>query len=250
MAGHSQFKNIMFRKGAQDKKRARLFARLSREIQIAAQQGADPQHNSSLRVAINQARHENMPRDNIERAVKRGSGMVEGKKLEAITYEGYGPAGVALIIETLTNNRNRTSAQVRACLSKHNATLSEQNTVLYQFERCGEIVFHDQNPLNSDSLLELAIDAGAQDITWDKNTLTFEVEIGVLHKVAEYLAKHLSQPDRCELIWKQKISIPVQGNDVSILLKLINNLEDLEDVQTIFSNLEIADNTLEKLLDS
>jgi YebC/PmpR family DNA-binding regulatory protein len=249
MAGHSQFKNIMHRKGRQDAVRAKIFTKLIREITTAARLGAaDPAANPRLRAAMIAARENNMTRDTIDRAIKRGAGTDADANYEEIRYEGYGPAGVALIVEALTNNRNRTAAEVRSIFGKHGGNLGESNSVSFMFERLGEFRF----PLkvgSADEVLEKAIEAGADDVA------TGEGEEGAheivcppedFNAVREALEKSLGQPASAKLVWRPKITAPVEGDTVQTVMDLIAALEDDDDVQNVYANFEVSDEALAK----
>ena len=249
MAGHSQFKNIMHRKGRQDAVRAKIFTKLIREITTAARLGAaDPAANPRLRAAVIAARENNMTRDTIDRAIKRGVGTDADANYEEIRYEGYGPAGVALIVEALTDNRNRTAAEVRSIFGKHGGNLGESNSVSFMFERLGEFRF----PLkvgSADEVLEKAIEAGADDVA------TGEGEEGVheivcapenFNAVREALEKSLGQPASAKFVWRPKITAPVEGDTVQTVMDLIAALEDDDDVQNVYANFEVSDEALAK----
>ena len=247
MAGHSQFKNIMHRKGKQDAQRARLFARFSREITVAAKTGTpDPDLNPRLRLAIQNARAENMPRDNIERALKKALGA-DTANYEAVRYEGYGPGGVAIMIETLTDNRNRTGGEVRATLTKHGGNLGATGAVSHGFSHAGEIVFK-ADVGSADVVLEAAIEAGADDVTSDDtlgHTITTSFES--LSTVAQTLQTRLGMPQSVKVIWTPNLMTTVEGDTAEINLKLMEMLEDLDDVQAVFSNMVIDAATLAEL---
>ncbi len=247
MAGHSQFKNIMYRKGAQDKKRAKVFSRLGREIAIAAKLGGpDPSANPRLRTAVAAARKENMPKDNIERAIKKGGGGDDGATFEEVRYEGYGPGGVAMIVETLTDNRNRTTSEVRAAFSKFGGSLGETNSVAFMFERLGEIVF-PAAAADADSVFEAAIEAGASDIESDANAHTVYSAPDDLHTVAEALGEKFGDPERAKLAWRPTNTVQVAAQPAETLLKLLDTLDDSDDVQTVHANFEIDDAEIERL---
>ncbi len=246
MAGHSQFKNIMFRKGAQDKKRARIFSRLGREITVAAKSGLpDPDSNPRLRTAIAAARAENMPKDNIERAIQKSQGA-DATTLEEIRYEGFGPGGVSVIVEAMTDNRNRTVGEVRSAFQKNGGTMGESGTVAYQFERLGSIQF----PLkvaDADTMLEAAIEAGADDCVTGAEGHTLLCAIASLHEVAAVLEKRFGPPTSATIIWKPRITVPVGADDAAALLKMLGALDDNDDVQNVYANYEIDDAVMETL---
>jgi YebC/PmpR family DNA-binding regulatory protein len=249
MAGHSQFKNIMHRKGRQDAQKAKIFTKLIREITTAARLGAaDPNANPRLRAAVIAARENNMTRDTIDRAIKRGSGNDADANYDEIRYEGYGPGGVAVIVEALTNNRNRTAGEVRSSFSKHGGNLGETNSVSFMFDRMGEFRF----PLkvgSADDVLEKAIDAGADDV------VTGEGEEGAheiycaqesFTAVREALEKSLGQPSSAKLMWRPKTTTLVDGETAQTLIDLIAALDDNDDVQNVYANFELSDAALAK----
>ena len=254
MAGHSKFKNIQFRKGAQDKKRSKLFSKLSRDITLAAKTGlADPTANARLRLAMANARAESMPRDNIERAIKKAAGG-EADLMEEIRYEGFGPGGVGLIIETLTDNRNRSAANVRAIFSKRGGALGESNSVAFMFDRLGEIVY----PLavgSPDDVMEAAIEAGAEDVESDAPSTdpddapvhTVYSSFEDLNAVAEALEAKLGPAKSTNIIWRPKTLTPIEGDAAATLVKLLDALDDDEDVQNVFGNYDISDEEMAKL---
>jgi YebC/PmpR family DNA-binding regulatory protein len=254
MAGHSQFKNIMHRKGRQDAQRAKIFTKLIREITTSARLGAaDPNANPRLRAAVIAAREANMTRDTIDRAIKRGSGSDADANYEEVRYEGYGPAGVALIVEALTNNRNRTAGEVRSIFAKHGGNLGESNSVSFMFDRLGEFRF----PLSvgsADDVLEKAIEAGADDVVSGASGSEGGEE-GVheiycaqesFNAVREALEKSLGQPSVAKLTWRPKTATPVEGEAVQTVLDLIAALEDNDDVQNVYANFEVSDDALAK----
>ncbi len=246
MAGHSQFKNIMFRKGKQDKLRSKIFSKLAREITVAAKAGLpDPDSNSRLRLAIQNARAENLPKDNIERAIKKASGA-DSDSYENIRYEGYGPGGVAVIIEALTDNRARTAPVVRALFAKYGGNLGESGSVSFMFSRVGEIVY----PLakaTPDQMLEAAIDAGADDATVeDHHTVTCAFES--IGEVSSALAKKFGDAESVKIIWKPTVMAPLDDFDrAETLMKLVDGLDEDDDVQHVFTNVEFSDNVAAKL---
>ena len=247
MAGHSQFKNIMNRKGAQDKKRAKMFAKITREIMAACRAGLpDPASNSRLRAATLTARQANMPRDNIERAIKRATGGGESAPYEQIRYEGYGPGGVAMIIEVLTDNRNRAASDVRTALSKHEGTLGESGSVAFQFNRVGQIVYPAAVG-DADRMLEAAIDAGADDCVSDTRNHALTCAPDAFHQVRDALEKAFGEAESAALTWKPLTTVPLDEEKAATLFKLIEALEDNDDVQNVFANFDVADAVIEKL---
>jgi YebC/PmpR family DNA-binding regulatory protein len=249
MAGHSQFKNIMHRKGRQDAQRAKIFTKVIREITTAARLGAaDPASNPRLRAAVIAAREANMTRDTIDRAIKRGSGNDAEANYEEVRYEGYGPGGVAVIVEALTNNRNRTAGEVRSIFSKHGGNLGESNSVSFMFDRMGEFRF----PLSvgdADQVLEKAIDAGAEDVVSgegeDAVHEIYSAQDG-FNAVREALEKSIGQPSSAKLMWRPKTTTPVEGETAKKLLDLISALDDNDDVQNVYANFELSDDALAK----
>ena len=252
MAGHSKFKNIMFRKGAQDKKRASLFSKLGREITVAAKIGGpDAEMNARLRTAVVAARAGNMPKDNIERAIKKGAGQGEGEEFEEMRYEGYGPGGVAIIVETLTDNRNRTASEIRAAFSKHGGNLAETGSVSFMFDHVGEIRYAigDQGEgCDPDTVFEAALEAGADDVVSSDDGHEVFCAPELLHTVSAELEAALGPLHSVKLIWKPQNNIPVGEAAAATLLKLLDALDDSEDVQTVSTNFEIADDVLERLI--
>ncbi len=248
MAGHSQFKNIMYRKGAQDKKRAGLFAKLGRELTVAAKLGgADPDANPRLRAAISAAKSANMPKDNVERAVKKGAGGGEGEDYEDIRYEGYAPGGVAVIVEALTDNRNRTASEVRSAFSKHGGNLAETGAVSFMFDRVGEVVY-PAAAANTDSMFEAALEAGASDVVSDASGHTITCEPDDLHAVAGELERKFGEPESAKLAWRPQNTVPVEDEGAAgTLLKLLDVLDDNDDVQAVSANFEIDDDVMSRL---
>jgi YebC/PmpR family DNA-binding regulatory protein len=246
MAGHSQFKNIMHRKGRQDARRARTFTRLVREVQVAARAGLpDPAANPRLRSALQAARAANVPKDNIERAIRRGSGG-EGENYEEVRYEGYGPGGVALIVETLTDNRNRTAADVRAAFSKLGGALGETNSVSFQFDRVGEIHFPPE-AADAELMLEAAIEAGAEDCRSSEGGHDLVCAPDDLASVRDALEQRLGPPEVARLGWRPQVMVPVSPDHAETLFKLLELLDDLDDVQSVTANFEVDDEVLERL---
>jgi YebC/PmpR family DNA-binding regulatory protein len=246
MAGHSKFKNIMHRKGAQDKKRSNLFSKLSREITVAAKMGLpDPDMNPRLRLAVNAAKAQSMPKDNIQRAIDKAS-MAGGEDYSEIRYEGYGPGGVALIVEALTDNRNRTATNVRTAFSKNGGNLGSEGSVSHGFERCGMIEY-SANAGDEEAMLEAAIEAGADDVESSEDGHTVWTAADALHGVAGELEKALGAADNVKLAWKPTLTVAVDQGTASTLLKLIDALDDDDDVQTVWGNYDIPDDVMEKL---
>jgi YebC/PmpR family DNA-binding regulatory protein len=246
MAGHSQFKNIMFRKGRQDKERSKLFSKLAREITVAAKQGLpDPVHNPRLRAAILAAREENMPKDNIERAVKKASGG-DAENIEEVRYEGYGPGGTAFIIEALTDNRNRTAADIRSAFSKFGGALGETNSVAFLFSHVGSIVY-PKDKGSDDAMLEAAIEAGADECVSNDDGHEFLCRIEDYGSVRDALEAKFGRPQSASIIWRAQNNVAVNDEAGETLVKLIDTLDDHDDVQHIYGNYELSDALMEKL---
>ena len=246
MAGHSQFKNIMHRKVKQDAARSKLFAKLAREITVAAKTGLpDPEMNARLRLAVQNARAENMPKDNVERAIKKAAGGGD-ESYDEIRYEGYGPGGVAIIIEALTDNRNRTGGAVRAVFTKYNGNLGATGAVSHMFSRVGEIVY-PATVGDADAVLEAAIEAGADDVASDENGHTIVCAFENMSAVASALEGALGAPQSVKATWKPVTTTPLDEDNAGQVLKLISALEDDDDVQAVFPNFEIDDASMASL---
>ena len=247
MAGHSQFKNIMYRKGAQDKKRAKVFGKLGRELQVAAKEGgADPNSNPRLRAAMAAARAANMPKDNVERAIKKGSGGGDMGNYEEIRYEGFGPGGVALIVEVLTDNRNRTASEIRTAFSKNGGNLAETGAVSFMFDRVGEIRYPAE-AATDEAMFEAALEAGADDVASSSDGHEIVCAADALHAVAGALTERFGDPVSAKLVWRPQSSVPVDEGAAQTLFNLFNALDDNDDVQAVSANYEIAEETLERL---
>ena len=246
MAGHSQFKNIMHRKGAQDKKRAKIFTRLIRELTVAAKAGADPDSNPRLRTAIAAARAANMPKDNIDRVLKKAAGGGEETNYEEIRYEGYGPGGVAIIVDALTDNRNRTASEVRAAFSKYGGNLGETNSVGFMFDRIG-LISYPKDLGSSEAAFEAAVEAGASDVETPQAGYEFICSTAEFNNVREYLEADYGPPESAGLSWKPQSTVELSADQASTLLKLLDVLDDNDDVQSTAANFEISDDVLEKL---
>ncbi|MEI8394164.1 MAG: YebC/PmpR family DNA-binding transcriptional regulator [Rhodospirillaceae bacterium] len=247
MAGHSQFKNIMHRKGAQDIKRGKIFNKLAREITVSAKSGLpDPSSNSRLRAAIQAARQQNMPRDRIERAIKSGSPGGDTTAYEEVRYEGYGPGGVALIIEALTDNRNRTAAEVRSALTKHGGSLGETNSVSFMFNRVGQI-FYPAGAADGDAMFEAALEAGADNVDSDESGHSVTTSIEGFSTVRDALEAKFGPAESARLGWVALTTVAPDEDTATTLLKLIDTLEDNDDVQTVEGNFDISDALMEKL---
>ena len=246
MAGHSKFKNIMHRKGAQDKKRSAMFSKLSREITVAAKMGLpDPDMNPRLRAAVLAAKAQSMPKDNIQRAIDKASAG-DTESYEEIRYEGYGPSGVALIVEALTDNRNRTATNVRTIFSKNGGNLGASGSVSHGFERMG-LIEYGAGAGDADRVLEAAIEAGADDVESDEDGHQIWTAADALHEVARGLESALGEAEAVKLAWRPQLKSEVTGDDVATLMKLIDALDEDDDVQAVWGNYEIPDAELEKL---
>ncbi len=246
MAGHSKFKNIMHRKGAQDKKRAAMFSKLSREITVAAKMGMpDPDMNPRLRAAVNAAKAQSMPKDNIQRAIDKAS-KGDGENYEEVRYEGYGPGGVALIVEALTDNRNRTATNVRTAFAKNGGNLGASGAVSHGFERLG-LIEYPGSAGDADKVFEAALEAGADDVESDAESHAIWVAVENLHPVARELEKVLGEAEGVKLAWKPGLKTEVDVETARTLLKLIDVLDDDDDVQTVWGNYEIPDAVMEQL---
>ncbi len=246
MAGHSKFKNIMHRKGAQDKKRSALFSKLSREITVAAKMGLpDPNANARLRAAIIAARAGGMPKDNIERSINKASGG-DAANYEEVRYEGFGPGGVSLIIETLTDNRNRTATNVRTIVSKNGGNLGASGSVSHGFARLG-LISYPAKVGDPEKVFEAALEAGADDVESSDEGHEIWTSIENLHEVAKALEATLGEAEGTKLAWRPQTMVAVGEEDAGQLLKLIDALEDDDDVQTVWGNYDVPDEVAAKL---
>ncbi len=246
MAGHSQFKNIMHRKGRQDAMRSKLFGKLSREITVAAKMGQpDPAFNPRLRAAILAARAENMTKDTIERAIKKASAG-DAENYEEIRYEGYGPGGVAVIVEALSDNRNRTASEVRSYFTKSGGNLAETGAVSFMFDRVGTIEFA-ADKASADDMLEAAIEAGAEDVVSSESGHEITTAADALAEVAKALEAKFGEPKKTALTWKPQTSVAVDDETGEKLLRLMDNLDENDDVQNVYSNFELSAALMEKM---
>jgi YebC/PmpR family DNA-binding regulatory protein len=246
MAGHSQYANIMHRKGKQDAKRSKLFSKLSKEITVAAKMGApDPAFNPRLRLAIQAAKAQSMPKDNIERAVKKATGG-DGAGFEDVRYEGFGPGGVGVIVEVLTDNRNRAASEVRSAFTKNGGNLGETGSVSFMFDRVGAIEF-PASVAGEDQMLEAAIEAGADDVASSADGHAIYTGADALSGVAGALEKKFGEANSTKLIWKPQNLIPVSGDAASTVIRMMEQLEDCDDVQNVYANFDIAAEELERL---
>ncbi|KAA2214906.1 YebC/PmpR family DNA-binding transcriptional regulator [Teichococcus oryzae] len=249
MAGHSQFKNIMHRKGAQDAKRARIFAKLIREITVSARQGLpDPAANPRLRSAVQAARVANMTKDTIDRAIKKASGAAGGEDYVEVRYEGYGPAGVAVIVETLTDNRNRTASDIRSAFSKYGGALGETNSVAFQFERLGVVRF-PASVGSADDVLEAAIEAGAADVESTGEGHEIRTAVEDLFSVRDALEERFGPAESAKLEWRPNVTVELDEEKARTVLKLIDVLDEHDDVQTVTANFDVSDDVAAALAD-
>ena len=246
MAGHSQFKNIMHRKGRQDKARSKLFGKLAREITVSAKLGLpDPAFNPRLRAAILAARAENMPKDNIDRAIKKSQGA-DTENYDEIRYEGYGPGGVAIIVEALTDNRNRTAGEVRAIFSKNGGNLAETGAVSFMFSHVGIVEF-DAKVASADAMLDAAIEAGADDVISSDDGHQIITTPDTLNDVAKALEARFGEPRKASLLWKPQNTVALDDESGEKVLKLIESLDDSDDVQNVYANFEVSDALVAKM---
>jgi YebC/PmpR family DNA-binding regulatory protein len=246
MAGHSQFKNIMHRKGRQDAQKSKLFGKLAREITVAAKLGTpDPAMNPRLRAAVIAARQENMPKDNIERAIKKAMGG-ESENYDEIRYEGYGPGGVAIIVEALTDNRNRAASDIRSYFTKSGGNLGESGSVAFMFDRVG-VIEYDRSVVSDDAMLDAAIEAGADDVISNESGHEIYASPENLREVARALEAKFGEPRKAALSWKPQNMVAVDDETGEKLLKLMDMLNEHDDVQNVFANFEISDALMEKM---
>ena len=245
MAGHSKFKNIQHRKGAQDKKRAKIFGRLIKELTVAARGGTDPSANPRLRTALAAARAANMPKDNIERVIKKAEGG-EGEIYDEIRYEGYGPGGTALIVEAMTDNKNRTASEVRAAFSKFGGSLGETGSVSSMFDRVEQIIF-PADAADADSMFEAALEAGADNVESDDDGHEITCATKDYNSVVESLESSFGAPAESGLVWKPQNTIEVNEDQAGTLIRLLDTLDDNDDVQNVSSNFDISDEIMAKL---
>ncbi len=247
MAGHSKFKNIMHRKGAQDKKRAKIFSRLGKEISIAVKEGGpDPEKNIRLRSAVGSAKSLNMPKDNIERAIKKGEGSDPDSNFEEVRYEGYGPDGIAIIVEALTNNKNRTAAEIRSTFNKYGGNLGETGSVSFSFKRLGSITLNKNN-INEEELFDFIVENGSEDYELNENEYNIFCDQKILHELNQKIIEKFGQTNFTGLIWKSVNEISVGQDNADTLFKLLNTLEENDDVQTVSSNFDVSDDILASL---
>lgn len=246
MAGHSKFKNIQHRKGAQDKKRSAQFSKLSREITVAAKMGMpDPDMNPRLRLAVNAAKAQSMPKDNIQRAIDKATGG-DAESYDEMRYEGYGPGGVAIIVEALTDNRNRTATNVRTAFSKNGGNLGASGAVSHGFDRMGLITYPIKAG-DADSVFEAALEAGAEDVESSEDEHSIWTAMNSLHEVAKALETTLGEAESAKLAWKPQVLVEVDEANAATLLKMIDALEEDDDVQTVWGNFDVSDEVMAKL---
>jgi YebC/PmpR family DNA-binding regulatory protein len=246
MAGHSQYKNIMHRKGRQDAVKSKLFGKLAREITVSAKLGvSDPAMNPRLRAAIIAARAENMPKDNIDRAIKKAAGG-DGENYEEIRYEGYGPGGAAVIVEVLTDNRNRTAGEVRATFTKSGGNLAETGAVAFMFDHVG-VIEYDAKAASADAMFEVALEAGADDVVSNENGHEVYAAPDKFGSVTKALEQKFGEPRKASLVWRPQNTVAVDDEQGEKLLKLIENLNDSDDVQNVYANFEVSDALVEKM---
>ena len=247
MAGHSQFSNIMHRKGAQDKKRAKIFSKLIREITVAAKMGLpDPAMNPRLRAAISAAKAANMPKDNVERAVKKATGGDDDTEYFEIRYEGYGPSGVAIIVEVLTDNRNRAAAEVRSTFTKYGGSLGETNSVSFMFNRAAEVAY-PADSAGEEEMFEAALEAGAENVESDADMHTVTAAVDDFSTVRDGLEERFGAPARAGLVWQPLNTVELDEDAAATLLKLLDALDDNDDVQRVAANFEISDEVMARL---
>ena len=247
MAGHSKFKNIMHRKGAQDKKRAKIFSRLGREISVAVKEGGpDPEKNIRLRSAVGSAKSLNMPKDNIERAIKKGEGNDPDSNYEEVRYEGYGPDGVAIIVEALTNNKNRTAAEVRSTFSKYGGNLGETGSVSFGFKRLGSITLN-KSDINEEELFDFIVENGSEDYEINEDEFNIYCDQNNLHQLNQKIIEKFGPTNFTGLVWKSENEISISKDKAESLFKLLNILEENEDVQAVSSNFDVSDDVLDTL---
>ncbi|MEY3940766.1 MAG: hypothetical protein RLZZ604_1226 [Pseudomonadota bacterium] len=246
MAGHSKFKNIQHRKGAQDKKRSAQFSKLSREITVAAKMGMpDPDMNPRLRLAVNAAKAQSMPKDNIQRAIDKAAGG-DAESYDEMRYEGYGPGGVAIIVEALTDNRNRTATNVRTAFSKNGGNLGASGAVSHGFDRMG-LITYPISAGDADNVFEAALEAGAEDVESSEDEHSIWTAMDSLHEVAKALEATLGEAESAKLAWKPQVLVEVDEANAATLLKMIDALEDDDDVQTVWGNYDVSDEVMAKL---
>ena len=254
MSGHSKWSTIKRKKGANDAARGKVFTKLAREIQIAARHGADPTTNFTLRLAVDKARSENMPKDNIERAIRRGAGLdKDGGDIEEVSYEGYGPHGIAMLVECLTDNRNRTIADIRRCFTRANGSLGEPGSVAWQFASKGYIVFNtiddegNDAGIDSEEFFMVALDSGADDVLISDDVIEVYTERTDLAQISQVLIDSGYTPSSSELVMKPNTTLELDLAEATSVLNLVEALEDLDDISHVYHNLEITDAVVAQL---
>ena len=245
MAGHSKFKNIMHRKGAQDAKRAKKFTRLIKELVVAAKSGTDPEANPRLRTALLACRSANMPKDNIERVLKKAE-SADSEQYDEIRYEGYGPGGVAVIVEALTDNRNRTASEVRATFGKFGGNLGETGSVNFMFDRVGQIIY-PADVAGDEAMFEGALEAGADNVESDENGHEVTTAVEDFNAVREAMESQFGAPEEAGLTWKPQNTTPINEDQAQTFMKLMDALDDLDDVQSVSSNVDIPEDVMAKM---
>jgi len=246
MAGHSQFKNIMYRKGAQDAKRAKAFTKVIRELTVAARTGLpDPDANPRLRAAMAAAKAANMPKDTMERAIRRGAGGEDDTQYEEVRYEGFGPGGVAMIVEGLTDNRNRTASEVRLAFGKHGGTMGDAGSVSYMFDRIG-LIHYPADVATADEVFEAALEAGASDVTSGDSGHDVICDADDLSAVRDSLEQSFGPPDAARLDWRPQTTVPLEDDKAETMFRLLAALDDNDDVQHVAANFDVSDEVLER----
>ena len=245
MAGHSKFKNIMHRKGAQDARRAKKFARLIKELQVASRGSFEPQNNPRLKTALAACKSANMPKDNIEKVLKK-SNSEDLDKLEEIRYEGYGPSGIAIIVEAVTDNRNRTASEVRASFAKYGGNLGEKGSVSYLFKNLGQIVYNAEGN-DEEEILDFAIEIGALDVNSQEKTIEIITNLSNFNEIREKLEGRFGSSEQAEIVWLAENLIKLDEEKSSSLLKLLEMLDDCDDVQNVFGNFELDEKIVENI---
>ena len=247
MAGHSKWANIQHRKGAQDAKRAKRFAKLVREVIVAARQGVpDPEHNARLRTAITAAKAQSVPKENIDRVLKKAQGGADDVNYDELCYEGFGPGGIALLVDAMTDNRNRTAAEVRSIFNKHGGALGASGSVNYLFERIGS-VHYASDAASADEMFEVALEAGASDCESDTDGHEISCAIEDFGDVTDTLSERVGAPEDAGLTWKPQTTIQIEEQAAESLFKLMEALDDCDDVQTVSANFEVSDDVMQKL---
>ena len=246
MAGHSKFKNIMHRKGAQDARRAKKFARLTKELQVAVRGGTEPSSNPRLRSALAACRSVNMPKDNIERVIKKAE-TGQSLNLEEIRYEGYASGGIALIVDAVTDNRNRTASEVRSSFTKYGGTLGETGSVSFMFNNIGQIIYN-KNIKSDEDIFEIAIDVGADDVNSDELNHEILTSVNDFNTVCEKLEKLLGMPEQAQIIWQPENFVKIDDEKKAMsILKLLETLDSCEDVQGVYSNFDVEEEIINKI---